>query len=589
MAKMKNVCALAAMVCACEAWADWNGRMIVTNDVEEGQYIGDTSSGTVIWQTNYTVKITGGGYFSRPSLGWAAYLLDGGSLTFGERWAYGAYAHFRQRGGDFRASGTFYNGTGGIRKDFVFGGNGMATFVSPLRLNAGSSAAFVFCDNVEAAFKGNDWYLQVYRNNDGSDPAHAIWVYNGGRVSHCFYGYGHDNSPRGHFFAFNGGTRGTLNSSTASCVFGTDPRVCVYERGGCLMSVSGSIAMNLGDGFPNLGGPDGNVIKSVILTEAARTNNGNGWDYPPSVEIIDTTGSNAVAVVDYDYENRAITNITVLCGGEAYSDSPVANFRYKAGDALLDSPLTCTVGETYAGDFTFAMTNKWCHLYAYNTTNYCRGNLTLDLDMSEVLDFKGSASGLTGDNLIYGNGLLVYAQTRKPYFPNITNIVLKSGLMDSTEGSAAYSASVFPSLQRLELYKGHVGAANIQTLADVVIGGRIFLAGHHLTGRYATLGIPDNGTLWVDYGATKTNGVPVTPSFSYGTFNFGTGAKIAIKNWDSIPRGRRTLVLDMSGADAPISVSGTPTIVPSSEGTLVWEGNRLYARRHSDGMFLIFK
>ena len=77
----------------------------------------------------------------------AAYLLDGGSLTFGERWAYGAYAHFRQRGGDFRASGTFYNGNGGIRKDFVFGGNGTATFVSPLRLNETSLAAFAFCDN----------------------------------------------------------------------------------------------------------------------------------------------------------------------------------------------------------------------------------------------------------------------------------------------------------------------------------------------------------------------------------------------------------------------------------------------------------
>ena len=48
-------------------------------------------------------------------------------------------------------------------------------------------------------------------------------------------------------------------------------------------------------------------------------------------------------------------------------------------------------------------------------------------------------------------------------------------------------------------------------------------------------------------------------------------------------------MLDMSGADAPISVSGTPTIVQSSEGVLTWEGNKLYARRHSEGLFMIFR
>ena len=67
---------------------------------------------------------------------------------------------------------------------------------------------------------------------------------------------------------------------------------------------------------------------------------------------------------------------------------------------------------------------------------------------------------------------------------------------------------------------------------------------------------------------------------------------IVLKNWETLPRGKKTLVLDLSVRKGMSGSIGTPTIIQSpDEGVLYWDSteHQLYARRHSDGMMLIFK
>ena len=74
---------------------------------------------------------------------------------------------------------------------------------------------------------------------------------------------------------------------------------------------------------------------------------------------------------------------------------------------------------------------------------------------------------------------------------------------------------------------------------------------------------------------------------------FSSGAKIALKNWDTLPRRKKKLVLDLSiRTNMYDSASGgTPIIVQSDEGILEWDSTeqKLYARRHADGMMLLFR
>ena len=100
--------------------------------------------------------------------------------------------------------------------------------------------------------------------------------------------------------------------------------------------------------------------------------------------------------------------------------------------------------------------------------------------------------------------------------------------------------------------------------------------------------MPADGTLTIDYGAVKTNDVIVTPKLRYGSFTFASGATVAFKGWDELPKGRRVEVLDLSAVP---TVSGTPTLESCEDGVLQWDGveKKLYARRQADGFFLIFK
>ena len=132
------------------------------------------------------------------------------------------------------------------------------------------------------------------------------------------------------------------------------------------------------------------------------------------------------------------------------------------------------------------------------------------------------------------------------------------------------------------------------TFETITVGGRVELSGRN-EDAYTKLTVTD--TLYVDCGCLA-NGV--TPALTkritsnYSGIKFNTGSKIEIKDWSALPKGRRIVALDLSGVVSSLSgegVVGAPTVVPSDEGVLMWDAaeKKLYARRHSDGFFMIFK
>ena len=606
----KMVCVFAAAVlCACEA-ATLNGRRHIYEDYSSNGNAVDIAYGNdgLVWQTAGYYSITnasndnvfGYGCWTESGGTRAYYLLDGGKLTIFRDWyAWGLYAMFRQRGGEFHVKNFQTRGGNSIciPMDLVFGGDGTADLgwwgESVPSLSRDMTIAF--CDSIDFTASAGGVSLPRVLTQSG---AHHIWAHNGGTAEYIVLYAGHGNEPVGDFFAFNGGRRVAFFEGNYGSFFGREARVCLYEGGGELelkvpekmdLDPYNGATMGVAEGYPNFCTPEGNVVKSITLTPAAMSNIvegvAQGWDYPPAVEFIDSTGTNAAAIVDYDYEERTITNITVLCGGEKYSEDVKVNFRYKTGEAnrLLSTPLDCVVGPATSGPFTFstAMTNVGPHFVFRGYTNECC-ELVVDMDRAKVAD------GTTITT--YKNAVTVDCYY-KPYFPNCTNIVIRSGALSSSSGSCL-DAVYFPNCDRLELLGGHLGNVLLQ-YDDIVIAGTNWLVTHAMDGE-STLVPPSGGRMTVDASLG-------TAAIMAGNARFVNASTITVKNWQSLVEGDEfTTVLDLSNMSFTAATTQIPTIVRPDDDTgkllqLKWEhdgnGNpiRLLARRQRVGIVLLIR
>ena len=585
-------------------YGNWNGRFDLGEnfDLKGGRktYFGynSNSSFAVVRQRGGTVDPSGtsSSYFSGGE-GVAAYLLEGGKWIVSRDYMYetGAYAHLRQTGGEFTTSRFATSGSlssKAIRRDIVFGGNGKASFTG--RTSVFGEHLFAFTDSVDFKATYSSYYLaynMYYATN-------SIWAYNGGVADFSFYStYGTNtakqtSSPTNSFHAFDGGVRGVA----AGLAFGFSPKVKVYEKSGEIMGTG--TALNTIRGELSL--PIGNVLKSVRLSNEAMS---KVWPAPPSVHIIDYTGYGAAAVVDYDFDTGKITNITVMCKGENYT-APRANLRYRQDERLLDTDLECTIGEEAAPEFfTFSATAEGAMMQPCAFTNHLACTAVFDMDRNGVADH--------GKRTTYGNAFGFRhgyggAKDHGVYFAECTNIVLKSGELRASYLYNNYNDAkylqgfsheyILPKCYRIELYGGHLTGGTAE-FGDIVIGGEVWLKSNTTTAnvtadlRTYRGDSSTPGTLTID-AARGTNGT-CTSVLKYGTVTFVSGAKIAVKNWEALPRGKRTLVLDLS--ETTCTTKGNATFEESDEGLLSWgtgsdaEEARLYARRNSAGMMLIFK
>ena len=594
----------------------------------------------------------------------AAWLMESGSyyVENGGKYTcfYGYYSHVRQTGGLF-SFGRFAVdnlGTSGIRSDFVFGGTGEVNIRGkscPTR-----QVLFAFMDSVDFKNNNNASYYSWYNYSGGKSGGNCegtIWAHNGGIANYSFYPMwdtdtGNKNSgPTNNVFSFNGGMRGyrgnyaglDTNDTCAVSFFGFTPWVRVYEKGGgILIDRVKSYYLSKFE----LREPEGNVIKSIELSDELRT---KVWQYPPSVEIWDEggTGTNAAAVVDYDFDTGRITNFTIACKGENYT-APKVNLRYKRGDRLLTENLNCIIGPEQGGDFTFAATNRGVEISLTCFTNYCHGTLVVDMDRLGLAD-HGAYTSDKWNNFLHmhyiNNGTAARAEqaVKNSYFPNMTNIVLKSGGLDSYNNESGWGynhthnpCGILPNCWRIELYGGHLtgGSARFE---DVVIGGEVWLRSHKSgdSTREGDIRIcrtrssSDDyqdfpGMLTVDV-ACLTNGI--TPKVKYGNVRFYCGNKnttlpalagrtnsvVTVKNWECLPKSREwTTILDLtettvnipSSSDVPTPLGhrvSVPDIVypeGSEEDLRIrWEMNpsdatkpyKLLARRIVNGTMLIFR
>ena len=627
MNKLSTVTAMAAAaLCINTAWAalQWNVRTNITEDVDENVSIAITGDAVVL-QSGYSVNITtnpppagsdasfGNGPYN------AAYLLEGGDLKISaDGWyLYGNYHQFRQTGGDFSAKRLYYRSSP-MRADLVFGGSGSADLGYNDYLNLLGDATFAVQDSVSLGISVNAYkYIGLGTTN------HYVFAYNGG-VAEFNFGSAATNI----FSAFNGGTRAFWGTSEPYRMFGYEPKIRIYENGGGIFLTRGSQEIN---GF-DMRAPSGNVVKSITLTPEAIDNNGAGWDFPPQVEITDSTGANAAAIVDYDYETRTVTNITVLCGGENYT-APTAQFRmYDRGTGaakdLLASPLTCVIGTTTAGQFTFSTTNENSRIDFQTATNNC-GSLVIDMDKDGLVDH--GKSSVTGTDANYINTVVVWSGDRwerTPFFHNCTKLIIKSGCLCIPSGFGYNSKSTkpFPKCFNIEFYGGHLSGGSFLA-TNVVVGGETWLTGHY---KERNLAEYTSSPYWIDFRvmtvdgkayswATKTP--PTTPgtmtvdvdspygraALKYGTVRFGGTAenpsKIHLKNYESLKRSkRRRVLLDLSETrhmDSSSNVTipgtfGTPVPVLPDDlvgyGRLKWDDTKkkLYWQP-SGGMYLIFR
>lgn len=569
LSRLSSFAAMAAVaMCACEAWA-WNGKVKITantSDVGMGgtqhtcvwqtdfEAVGPTSSDTIWGRSNYSV----------------AYLLDGGLLKFRDNcYVQAPYTQVRQTGGVFSLTSSGfrvvdrYHNENSFRGDFIYSGNAVAT-------NAFADFTFPHCisvsDNADIQANWINIATEKWTNSN-------IVAINGGLLAANSYDRGSSCA-----YFYNGGE---LFSSYGghSAVFGTktigDEVVRVCERGGCLRIAARTTEL------ASFREPIDKVVKTVELTAAVRD---MVWPIPPAV-VITGSGSNAFAVADWDFDTGHVTNITVLCCGEGYTDDGTtkANFAYKKGDALLEAPLDCTLGTVRAdGDFTFAMEaggGDTAYFQAVTCTNEWRGATIIDTDRKRTITHDAALT--TSD---YGHSLATYSSS---YFPYTTNIIIKSGeLIDASDSSINPK---FPSCNRLEAYSGHL-ARGTHRFKDVVIGGELWLCCINKSHGYTSV-LNVTNTLWVAPGASVTNGVVVTPKVKYGTFTINNDAKVAIQDWSKLPKGKKIVALDLSEVSTLNRKSGGPTLMPSDEGVLEWDDTekKLYARRHTDGFFMIFK
>ena len=613
--------------------------MIITSAVNICSHyynaVADFGKFGLVRQKDSKIIMNAMGKFGSNCGGRPAYLLESGLLNAqnglvmngGTNAARSAYIHFRQTGGDFSASKLqVTNYISGLNADIAFGGSGTADIGSG-GLHVNGDATFSFNDNVRFSLDGGIGIL----------GGHHIWAYNGGVAESHFLASDGFEFPDGDFFAFNGGSIGNgLSTSAGDNLFGTNAALRVYERGGGIsVDCDTSVIIN-GVDFT---APQGNVLKSVTMSDELRNNT---WQTPPSVEITDSTsaGSNAAAIVDFDFDSRKVTNITVVCGGENYT-APTANLRYKSGDALLTTPLVCSTGPEESGDFTFSATNSGGRIWVQNSTNYTCKTLIVDMDQSGVAD--GGLDQTASNNSLILDYMENRADKPKPRFPNLTKIVVKSGaicISSSWGYNHKTTVNFLPNCYLLEMYGGHLSGGSF-AVTNFTLGGTAWLTGHDLTKGASSISYGQTSPYWADLNIThetsgtkdvhvnwKSYDVPAVPGTMYvdvdatpdgvpsklrgGTATYTTGgvtcrnvirfggneadpSTLTVKNYESLrkTRARRTL-LDLS--DPNLMVLGTNNVVGvtppdiAAYGEIKWSPiqRKLYWMP-AGGMYLIFK
>ena len=517
----------------------------------------------------------------------AAWLLEGGALAIRNRntrwYAHGRYVHFRQTGGTFyvrvwQRNNTCNDATS-LPADFIYGGSAVAT-------NSYYSSNAKFFGAMTLAVI-DDAQVNVERINgtdDNTNYTHVVAL-NGGVLTE-----GTTTGSKSVYFAFNGGT--LRNESSGPYVYGisstqspSERWVRVYERGGSVENNNTLTSDTRVLYHPPILEPVGNVVWSIpVSAELAQ----KVFQTPPAVVITDSSfaGSNAVAVVDYDFDSGKVTNITVICRGENYSGvagDVTANVFFKRGEPLLEMPLVCSVAPCQGGDFRFAG-NREIRVYD-NVTNTYHGATIVDLDVRHEADHPEVGIDYWLYALRIGRN-----SDDKVCFPNSTGIVVRSGCL--WLGTGVNFSSVFPAATRLELYGGHV-ANGTYSFADVVVGGETWLVSH-TRGYSATLALQAGGTLWVDVADATTN----TPKLCYGTMTFGANVKLTIKNPELLKtrafKGEWTL-LDLSGVTTLKSIGNLVLDADLVQdllryGRLKWDaGTRKLTWRSNDGFCVRFK
>lgn len=567
-----------------------NGRVDIDRDYVNPDYVGHVgkTESTVVRQRDHDVDVLSNNNQFGASGTVAAYLLESGRMTIPDAryyQYYGDYTLFRQTGGGYTNIYSFTRRTGQvtddtIRSDFIFGGNASALIA------IGNDPGFC-ADSVIAVIGSAHVYANsINRSGDTANFRHMIAVNDGGRIDASV---GNGNSRL--YVPFNGGTyhgrsSGLYMFGQNSGSSGAAPTwIRVYEAGGCIVHSNDVVSDNRYFAPPPVCDPVGNVVLSIDLPDSVKNNNGAGWDFVPAVVIKDetTAGSNAVAVADYDFDSRTITNITIICRGENYSGMPgdvTAELRYKAtGNAL--ATMNCTVGPCKSGPFTWAGGGQGAIQIQYATHTYS-GPTVIDMDRYDEADHRDHTGEQYPD---YRRSIVTYSN-RSGYILNSTSIVIRSGLI----WAGISLNTTFPSATRLELYGGHLGN-NGGTFTNVVVGGETWLRGFSGGGAISVT-VPTDGTLEVDYGAVVTNGVIVLPKLKYGTVTLNSGVKIKAKGWEKLPRGKKVPILDLSGVTT-FTTKANATLVQGDEGDIFWgegdDANILYARRRTDGYFMIFK
>ena len=600
----------------------WNGRFDLGENFEmEGDRIlyigyGNGSFGVVRQRGGFIAPNGSQSSYLGGDHGVAAYFLEGGTY-FGSRdyfYPKGDYVHFRQTGGVFTNARFQVGGeaTTSVRKDFVFGG-GTATLTG--RTSMSGEMLFAFTDSAD--FRG--------RHGDGGGmiawnmyyATNSIWAYNGGVADFMYY-YTYRSktgdqysSPTNAFHAFNGGARG-LSTAAYTTTFGYSPKVRVYEKGGEIRASKIIADAPTGE----ISEPEGNVLQSIAMSDELRN---RVWPAPPSVHVMDATGYGAAAVVDYDFDTGRVTNITVMSKGENFT-APTANLRYRQGEALLSENLVCEIGpEPPASNFTYSAKNPGARLQPFAFTNHLACTMTVDMDMDGIADH--GKTNILGNvlGLRYGYG---GTEAKWNYFPNCTNIVLKSGELRSSylyDTATSYQwgfrhDNMLPKCHRIELYGGHLTGGTAR-FTDIVIGGEVWLYSNKGTSWYADLqttfgdndSCPTNGCLTID-AARGTNGT-CTSVLKGGKVNFikseSGNSTVTVKNWKSIPTRRSyTVLLDLSETEVNGNANVTrcvPDIVypEDAEGGLFmrWEMDpetgtkpyKLLARRLSNGTMILFR
>ena len=544
----------------------------------------------------------------------AGWLFEGGSYCASDPSKYicfyGDYMYFRQTRGLFSVGRlAIRNDTPGyIRSDFIFAGTGAAEIrgrSSPMR-----EALFAFADSAKFRYAAdaNGCFWNLSRNGN------TIWAHNGGVANYAFHpGWNTDtgnksSAPTNNVFAFDGGMRGFSSgyvdeNGAAKSLFGHSPTVKIYENGGGILFEAGR-RWRLSN-F-EVREPEGNVVKSIAMSDELRN---MVFQSPPSVEIYDPVGNgtNAAAIVDYDFDTGRITNISIVCKGENYSTEAKANLRYKAGaeNRLLATPLHVEVGPEWGGDFVFASTNFGAQAWLGAVTNYTHGALVVDMDRLGLVDgneddgFQASLSSEGCENTV----LLRYRGTSVPIprFENCSKLVVRSGCVSVWSGWGFNHNHMFPNCFNLELYGGHLSGGTLAA-TNVVVGGTTWLTGHKLNRAYAVSGdsapyscdlnithdespnvwrtvgrTPDTpGTLVVDVDspngpailrAGKAKILASDQDGAYvggGSVRFGGTSEnpstLTVKNFESLKVARmRRVLLDLS--DPNLVVAGTNNVV----------------------------